>query len=146
MKKKSVFALIILLVALSLTGCGKNEAEIADPVTVVIPEKSQEEEVEKTELVYYGKVNTQNTGVNVRSTPSNDGIVIGTAEIGETLKVLEVGEWCKVEFKDGEGYIYGELLDITEGEPEAEEEEIQESDSDSSVGNDVITRVVNTND
>lgn len=145
MKKILALLLVLLLLMAALTGCGKKTEEVTDPVTVVIPDEPlNEEKTPEAEVVYYGTVNTANTGVNIRGTPSSDGIVVGTAGIGETLKVLEQGEWCKVEFKDGVGYIYGELLDITEGEPEPETTAPENGDGTSPEGNDVITRVVNT--
>lgn len=143
MKKTLALFLVAILFVAGLAGCGEKEEEITDPVTVVIPEEPIVDEKEpEVELVYYGKVNTQNTGVNIRSEPNSDSIVVGTADIGETLKVLEIGEWCRVEFDGGVGYVYGELLDITEGEPEKKEDE----NGGAPEGNDVITRVVNTED
>ena len=142
MKKILALILVMLLMLAVLAGCGSKQEVIADPVTVEIPDQPLNAEPEVVEVdVLYGKVISENTGINIRATPSVDGIVVGTADIGEVLRVLEQGEWCKVEFDDGVGYVFGELLELYEGEPEPEEAG-PEDGGESPEGNDVITRVV----
>lgn len=52
-------------------------------------------------------------GLNVRSGPSSDYYSIDVLEKGTRVYVLEVvGNWCKIQYDDIEGYVNSKYLDI----------------------------------
>jgi len=142
-KKAIILVLSAVLMLTVFAGCGNSStpiAEVTDPVTVVIPaEPITPPEEHVTETVLMGTVITQNTGANVRAAASTDAEVIGTLDRGATVRVLEAGEWCRIEYGDGEGYVFGELLEVKEQVVGDEEEPGTPTTED---GNDIITRVV----
>ena len=59
------------------------------------------------------KVTTDSTNLNIRSTPTTEGEIVGKAAHGETVTLVEKtdGSWWKVRTKDGEeGYAYAQYL------------------------------------
>ena len=59
------------------------------------------------------QVTTDSSNLNIRSTPSTDGAVIGKAAHGETVTLVEKtnDSWWKVRTVDGEeGYAYAQYL------------------------------------
>jgi hypothetical protein len=58
-----------------------------------------------------GIVFLQRSGVNIRSTPSTDGPILGTASKGTRLKVINrEGEWLQVESGRSSGWINSQFL------------------------------------
>lgn len=59
------------------------------------------------------KITTDNTSLNIRSTPTTDGDVVAQAEHGSVVTLVEKtdGSWWKVKTDDGvEGYAYAQYL------------------------------------
>jgi uncharacterized protein YgiM (DUF1202 family) len=59
------------------------------------------------------KVTTDSTSLNIRSTPSTDGAIVGKAAHDEVVTLVEKTDdsWWKVRTKDGEeGYAYAQYL------------------------------------
>ncbi len=59
------------------------------------------------------KVTTDSTNLNIRSTPSTDGAIVGKAAHDEVVTLVEKTDdsWWKVRTKDGEeGYAYAQYL------------------------------------
>jgi uncharacterized protein YgiM (DUF1202 family) len=59
------------------------------------------------------QVTTDSTNLNIRSTPSTDGAIVGKAAHGETVTLVEKTDdsWWKVRTADGEeGYAYSQYL------------------------------------
>jgi uncharacterized protein YgiM (DUF1202 family) len=59
------------------------------------------------------KVTTDSTNLNIRSTPSTDGDIVGKAAHDEVVTLVEKTDdsWWKVRTKDGEeGYAYAQYL------------------------------------
>jgi uncharacterized protein YgiM (DUF1202 family) len=59
------------------------------------------------------KVTTDATNLNIRSTPSTEGEIVGKAAHGEVVTLVEKTDdsWWKVKTKDGEeGYAYAQYL------------------------------------
>ena len=59
------------------------------------------------------KVTTDSSNLNIRSTPSTEGEIVGKAAHGETVTLVEKTDdsWWKVKTKDGEeGYAFAQYL------------------------------------
>ena len=59
------------------------------------------------------KVTTDSTNLNIRSTPTTEGDIVGKAAHGEIVTLVEKTDdsWWKVKTKDGEeGYAYAQYL------------------------------------
>lgn len=59
------------------------------------------------------KVTTDSTNLNIRSTPTTDGTIVGKAAHNEVVTLVEKTDdsWWKVRTKDGEeGYAYAQYL------------------------------------
>lgn len=59
------------------------------------------------------KVTTDSTNLNIRSTPSLEGAIVGKAAHNEIVTLVEKTDdsWWKVKTKDGEeGYAYAQYL------------------------------------
>ncbi len=59
------------------------------------------------------KITTDSSNLNIRSTPSTEGDIIGKAAHGETVTLVEKtnDSWWKIRTKDGEeGYAYSQYL------------------------------------
>jgi len=59
------------------------------------------------------KVTTDSTNLNIRSTPSTEGDIVGKAAHGEIVTLVEKTDdsWWKIKTKDGEeGYAYAQYL------------------------------------
>ncbi|MCP9750612.1 SH3 domain-containing protein [Ferruginibacter sp. HRS2-29] len=59
------------------------------------------------------KVTTDSTNLNIRSTPSTEGDIVGKAAHGEIVTLVEKTDdsWWKIRTKDGEeGYAYAQYL------------------------------------
>lgn len=59
-----------------------------------------------------GKTNAQTT--RLREEPNSDSRTLTLIPISEEMEIVaKEGDWYKVKYKDMEGYIFGELLDVT---------------------------------
>ena len=59
------------------------------------------------------KVTTDSTNLNIRSTPTTDGAIVGKAAHNEVVTLVEKTDdsWWKIKTKDGEeGYAYAQYL------------------------------------
>lgn len=64
------------------------------------------------------KVTTDSTNLNIRSTPSTEGSIVGKAAHDEIVTLVEKtnDSWWKIKTKDGEeGYAYAQYLTPQEG-------------------------------
>ena len=69
--------------------------------------KITDEETETPIEGKYGKIVNCKKAVNVRAKATKDSKLLGTAEKGETFRVLgKSGKWIKVDFNGKTGYIY----------------------------------------
>ena len=55
-------------------------------------------------------VNTKSSPLSLRSTPEQTGAVIRDIAKGETVSVLEEGEWTLIEYQGQQGYVNGKYL------------------------------------
>ena len=119
MKKTILLILaLVMLFSVVLTGCGNKAteeilanmdreapytAELPSVVTSIDPEKDEVEEV------LIGTVSGATGSVNVRSEPSTNGIIIGSAMPGERYLVTEEfaeETWHKIRYKGSVGFCY----------------------------------------
>lgn len=121
MKKTSRRILAILLAAmmiLSLVSCGKKEDKESPspstspsetPTATPTPEPVYVDE-------YIGTVHDVSSFLRVRGGPGTEYEVLGEAHTGDKFTVLETnvdgGEWHKISFNGGEGFVHGDYLTI----------------------------------
>ena len=63
------------------------------------------------------KVTTDSTNLNIRATPTTDGVIVGKAAHEEVVTLIEKTDdsWWKIKTKDGEeGYAYAQYLSPVE--------------------------------
>lgn len=121
MKNTSRRILAILLAAmmiLSLVSCGKKEDKESPspstspseaPTATPTPEPVYVDE-------YIGTVHDVSSFLRVRGGPGTEYEVLGEAHTGDKFTVLETnvdgGEWHKISFNGGEGFVHGDYLTI----------------------------------
>lgn len=122
MKKASRRILAILLAAmmiLSLVSCGKKDKDKESPSPSTSPSETPTatptpEPVYVDE--YIGTVHDVSSFLRVRGGPGTEYEVLGEAHTGDKFTVLETnvdgGEWHKIRYNGGEGFVHGDYLTI----------------------------------
>lgn len=117
--KKWRSIIIILLVCLTLSGCGKKDEKKPEATPseepIVNSEEPTPKETATPEPVYVliGTVHNVDTFLNIRSGPGTNYDVIGRAYANEKFTVITeyyTEEWHQVEYDGGIAYIHADYL------------------------------------
>jgi len=144
-KVLSIFLLLVLIV--SMTGCGTpDNDEIDEPLTpqeeeeyedheeieglINEDEDEDEEEISLNGITDSMHVTVTASNVNLRSGPGTKFDIVGSVDTGEKLEVVFFMEhWIKVETEDGSvAFIAGWLTDENLPEPDSEKLEEEKVD------------------
>jgi len=146
-KVLSIFLLLVLIV--SMTGCGTpDNDEIDEPLTPQEEEEyedheeieglineDEDEDEDEEEISLNGITDSKHvtvtaSNVNLRSGPGTKFDIVGSVDTGEKLEVVFFMEhWIKVETEDGsEAFIAGWLTDENLPEPDSEKLEEEKVD------------------
>lgn len=111
-------AFILLVVCmLALYGCSKDEPEPEDTggddiVEVTPSDTSPEPEIQ---TVLMGTVIEVDSHLNIRSSPSTSGSILGTAKAGDRFVVkteFVTEEWHEIEFEGVSAYVHANYLSV----------------------------------
>lgn len=120
--KKNSLRMIALLLALMLTmsalaSCGGGKDKETPSPTPEEPTNTPTPTPEPVYVTeYVGTVYDVSSYLNVRGGPGTNYPKIGEAKAGDKYTVLEPnydgGEWHKISFNGGEGYVHGDYMTI----------------------------------
>jgi uncharacterized protein YgiM (DUF1202 family) len=133
MKKIALLAGALMLAVGLLAGCGGGDGDAATPTPIVIPSPLNSENPLSTAQPQNipsvpsatGGASSGDVGdathtvnadsLNIRSEPNTDSDIIGSLDRDQKVKVLEEGEWSKIQYNDKEGYVKSSYLQKIEG-------------------------------
>lgn len=115
---KRIFCIIFAMFIFAFSGCSKNEAESSAPpgdvITSADPSPSPTDEP-VYETILIGTVFDIDSKLNIRSSPSTSGNIIGTAKNGDKFVVLTenvVSGWHEIDCNGVTAYVSSSYISI----------------------------------